>query len=450
MQGVSSMDSKADFQFHILGGLVAAVVLVLAGCVDLVEPWKQGLMDAGTGDNEDSKLDGAETVGGSQDTGVGWIETARPVADGAVGEIATVIDTPPADSTSWVVEVGNGELDADGSHVDVQPSSTDGTSENSDVSLDIPMSGTGGIHGTGGMTGMGGRSGTGGRTGKGGTSGTGGVTGTGGKTSVGGTSGTGGMIGKDAAIAPDVAPDLGPDTVDASTLPSGLVAYYPCDSTKSDGITLPDMSGNGNDGTLIINGGSGPGYGFGTGMVGNALELMATGGGYVSLPLEVFAGADDITIATWVRVKTIQDFQRVFDVGINANLYYPITTGMIYMYLVPFRQKNEGLTFGIATNGLDGEQSLASSSIGPSDGWTHLAVVLGDNGGTLYVNGTSVSSSSSVTLRPKDLGSIDYAWIGRSQFTSNATFDGAFDEFRVYQRALAEEEIRKLYNYKGP
>lgn len=251
-------------------------------------------------------------------------------------------------------------------------------------------------------------------------------------------------------LAPDLALDLAPDTVDAPILPPGLVLYYPCEAAKSDGTTLPDMSGNGNDGLLKTWRAGGTGFGFGTGAVGNALVLTAAGSGYVDLPLSVFAGAGDITIATWVKVTTRQDYQKVFDIGINAGLGFPNSTGMIYMYLAPYRPDTGLMTFGIATNGYNDEQAVASTTVGPSDGWKHLAIVLGNSGAVLYVDGTSVASSTNITLRPRDLGNINYAWIGRSQFTSDAPFDGAFDEFRIYHRALSSSEIRTLFQYTQP
>jgi len=118
--------------------------------------------------------------------------------------------------------------------------------------------------------------------------------------------------------------------------------------------------------------------------------------------------------------------------------------------VAPFRPETGLATFGIAKDGINGEQSVSSTAIGPTDGWKHMAIVLASGGATLYVDGISVATSSKVVLRPKDLGTIDYAWIGRSQFAANATFDGAFDEFRVYGRALSAGEITTIFQYTQP
>jgi hypothetical protein len=330
-------------------------------------------------------------------------------------------------------------------------------------------SGFGGAEAAGGISGTGGVPGTGGFVGTGGIRGTGGIGGTGGGISSGGATGLGGVaVCGDAVVTRGEACDLGsanntgacgtcnPDCTLAppcgngisgagGSLLTGLVAYYKCDSAT--GTTLPDSSGNGNNGTLVSSGGTG--YTFSAGKVGSkALTLAKAGQGYVSLPPAVFANATDITIATWVYVTTSQNWQNVLDVGTNAQLANNTSTGTRYMNLVP---KNGGtnLAFAISKDGYANEQTLTTTAL-PTAQWTHVAVVLTTGQATLYINGLQVAASSSVTLRPTDLGAVDYAYLGKSQFTANPYFDGAIDEFRVYGRALSSAEVAALTVYSGP
>ena len=239
-------------------------------------------------------------------------------------------------------------------------------------------------------------------------------------------------------------------------LPSGLLAYYPCESAS--GTTLPDKSGNGHDATLSTgsspDGGpaaSGTGFSIGSGgKVGNALTLAKAGYGYVSVPPAVFNGATAITIATWIKVTTAQNWQRVFDVGINAHINANTRTGTKYFNLVSQNDSNPSqLAFAITTNGFASEQMLHGTALAPSDGWKHVAVTLDGSRGTLYVDGQSVATDPAVTLRPSDLGAIDYAYIGKSQFGADPYFDGQIDEFRVYGRALDATEIQTLAQLTG-
>jgi hypothetical protein len=108
------------------------------------------------------------------------------------------------------------------------------------------------------------------------------------------------------------------------------------------------------------------------------------------------------------------------------------------------------MLFSISTNGYNNEQTLSAPSLSTST-WTHLAVVLASGaGGTLYVNGVAGTPNASLTLRPTDLGTIDYAFIAKSRFDADPPFDGIVDEFRVYSRALSAAEVLALYSFTGP
>jgi hypothetical protein len=72
--------------------------------------------------------------------------------------------------------------------------------------------------------------------------------------------------------------------------------------------------------------------------------------------------------------------------------------------------------------------------------------VLGATGGTLYVNGVAVTTSTAVVLRPMALGASTNNWIGRSQYAADPYFDGEIDEFRIYSQALTASEITTIFN----
>lgn len=309
-----------------------------------------------------------------------------------------------------------------------------------DAGVDAPSAG--GAVGSGGAgPGAGGKAGATSATGgsAGGQGGGGGVV-TGGTT--GGTTGAGGSSSADAR----------PDTSATNPLLTGLVAYYPCESAT--GTDLADASGKGNTGKLSIgtlSDGSTPtvaGYDFATGKVGKALALHKAGVGYVKVPTAVFANATDMTIAVWVNVATSQNWQRLLDVGVDAKLSQNTQTGTKYLNIVP---KNEGtnMLFSITADGYGSEQTLTGANL-PTGTWTHVAVVLAaGTGGKLYVNGAQSSANTSLSLRASNLGSIDYAFLGKSQFGVDPAFDGSIDEFRVYNRALTDAEVQALYAFTG-
>ncbi|MFL5304043.1 MAG: LamG domain-containing protein, partial [Polyangia bacterium] len=146
---------------------------------------------------------------------------------------------------------------------------------------------------------------------------------------------------------------------------------------------------------------------------------------------------NDVTIATWVWVRTDQLWVRIFDFGGSTTKY---------MFLTPHAQGG-GVRFAITTggNGPGVEQQLNSPTPLPVGAWTHVAVVLqGTSNGTLYVNGTAVASSTSMPLRPSGLGATPNDWIGHSEFT-DPNFDGQIDDFRIYARALTAADIQTIY-----
>jgi hypothetical protein len=61
----------------------------------------------------------------------------------------------------------------------------------------------------------------------------------------------------------------------------------------------------------------------------------------------------------------------------------------------------------------------------------------------LYLDGAVVGSDA-VTVLPQDMGETTQNWIGRSQWADDAYFVGSIDDFRIYDRALTEAEVRYL------
>ena len=277
---------------------------------------------------------------------------------------------------------------------------------------------TGGVGGTN-TGGVGGRPSTGGAGGVS-VGGNGGATtgGTGGTSSggVGGTvGGTGGAGGGTGGAGGQVLPPL--------------FAFYAFDQTA--GPTIPDSSGNGHGGTLA---GAAT---FPAGVIGNGLSLPGVSGDYVALPGGLLQTVTSVSITMWVNVRADQTWQRVFDFGSSSN---------VYMFLTPHAGGTSIARFAISTTGNTNEQRLDATNVLPVGTWTHVAIVLGASGGTLYINGAAVGTNAALTLRPTDLGATTNDWIGRSQFTADPSFNGQIDELRIYASALTAGQITTIYN----
>jgi hypothetical protein len=436
---------------------ISALVLIavitaatcLVGCVDLTEPWKQKV--TGTGGHPASGVDGSVGIEvGEGGAGGGEIDVA---AGGSGGSI-----------DSGLAGAGGGVGLGSGGAGDAMDLGAGGTGGAVDALADIPISSTGGVatggatSGTGGKATGGATSGTGGRATGGTTNGTGGATGgtaggSGGKATGGTTSGSGGKStgGNSGTGGTGGGVDAAPPPPDGGTL-NGLAVNYTCESLS--GNVLPDSSGQSNNGTLVdappapLDGGTAVrGYGIvSPGKVGSgALALTSASGGYVSMAPTILTGATEMTIATWVNLATTKAWARILDIGSSANTSAnpPSGTTNVYMNLVPANNNGKPV-FAITTSGLNNEQNLTGLSALPT-GWTHVAIVLGGGTGTLYING-SVAATGAMSLRPANLGTIGYAYLGKSWFASDPYLDGQIDDFRVYLRALSAGDIQAVYS----
>jgi hypothetical protein len=143
-----------------------------------------------------------------------------------------------------------------------------------------------------------------------------------------------------------------------------------------------------------------------------------------------------VTIALWVNVHTDNIWQRVFDFGSGTDFY---------MFLTPHAGGTTVARFAISTSGYGNEQRLNAPAALALGAWTHVAIVLGSDGGTLYVNGAVAATNAALTLRPADLAATPNVWLGRSQFTADPAFDGQIDDLRIYNSALTAAQITTIY-----
>jgi hypothetical protein len=252
--------------------------------------------------------------------------------------------------------------------------------------------------------------------------------GQGGATSEGGSSGGGGAGAGEAGAGGE-----------AGGMPAipGLVASYPCESAN--GAVLADISGHGNDAALSNTSGGGPtGFTFSSGIEGNALTLSSAALAYVSLKRGMLSPLTQVTIASWVKLTSAAAFQRIFHFGIDTGTF---------MYLA--NAGNSGFPrFRISSTPLNKDQVLEGTKALPLDKWTHVAVSVGDNGVSIYVDGVQIAQQAAAVLRPSDLGDTADNFIGRSPFSGDPYLDGQIDEFRIYNRVLSAVEIGVLA--KGP
>jgi hypothetical protein len=93
------------------------------------------------------------------------------------------------------------------------------------------------------------------------------------------------------------------------------------------------------------------------------------------------------------------------------------------------------------------EKKICADTI-PEGKWTHVAVTLSGKTATLYINGEKVDSRDDVIMNPfqLQLGDSERLWLGRSQHSGDPLLAGKIDDFRIYNGAMADEEVAALAN----
>jgi len=160
---------------------------------------------------------------------------------------------------------------------------------------------------------------------------------------------------------------------------------------------------------------------------------------YVDLPAGVLGGSSAITLSAWVKPTHADNWARVLDFGDNTTRY---------MYLAA-RNGSGVPRFALTTGGAGKEQGIDGTAALPLDEWSHVAVTIADGTGTLYVNGTAVARNTAMGLTPAALGTPANSWLGRSNYSGDPVFAGAFGGFDVWSRALSADEVAGLQDRPG-
>ena len=220
-------------------------------------------------------------------------------------------------------------------------------------------------------------------------------------------------------------------------LSTGLVGWWRLDETS--GTVAADSSGNGHDGTVTgaatWNGGDGFVFGGGSASSGNA----------ITLPDDLLAGLDDVTVDfdVWVDPSLTGNW-FMYNLGNAAT--FPDGTG----YLFTTNDSGGRFRATIAENGYATEQSAARAGKLTTGVWKHVTFSI--DGGTpaapgsssLYEDGVLVASNSALTTSPALLGTPDGSTtknvLGRSAYSGDLSFKGRLRDFRIYSRALTAAE----------
>jgi hypothetical protein len=206
----------------------------------------------------------------------------------------------------------------------------------------------------------------------------------------------------------------------------GLVACYPFDGNANDG------SGNGNHGIASS------GVKYTAGKVGQAVKLDRNSFGYLRVKNPTQKFDSQYTMTGWVSINGGGQQPIVSKYSWN-----PGTKGFIlYSYNTELNAltgfNNETSAFG----------ETAKYTI-PLHKFLYMSAVYNDGHTKLFIDGILVSES---TIQHPETLDNSYDMLIGAFFTNDGkkvyfrSFDGVIDNLRIYNRALSESEIKKLYD----
>jgi hypothetical protein len=186
-------------------------------------------------------------------------------------------------------------------------------------------------------------------------------------------------------------------------------------------------------------------------VVSGGAAVFNGSGAYVDLPNGLMTELTNLTITTWVTDNGSANWGRIFDFGFSTSGEGAAGSGTNYLFLSP--QSGGGtLRAGIRVNNLGDEQMVewAGTRL-PATTEKHVALTIDAATaiGRLYVDGVLVGENTGMTYNPAQLGNTHNNWLGRSQWSADAYYNGSINEFRIYDGALTATEVQEEFSY-GP
>jgi len=229
-------------------------------------------------------------------------------------------------------------------------------------------------------------------------------------------------------------------TTSSGSLSNGLVGHWTFDGkhtnwTSPTAGTATDFSGQGNTGTFTnMSQTASPTRGvIGQGMSFDGVD------DYVNVPGAFSNNLGPVTYSVWIYMRSYPNVNGAFLFSKSFTRYFRV---------VP---SNNRLTFFVD---FDGATDLSSNSVAdviPFNSWTHVALTW-DGSATatnvhMYVNGTETAYG---TVTNGTGSQVSDSGVSQVISSDSRQVDGYLDDVRIYNRALTQAEITRLYNMGRP
>lgn len=154
---------------------------------------------------------------------------------------------------------------------------------------------------------------------------------------------------------------------------------------------------------------------------------------YIHMPDNIVSGEEKVTFLINVRPEMDGANQFTFTVGTGSNNYLFLNTN-----------SGSNMRFAMTNVGWWNEQAEMKTDSVQKGTWASVAIVMDGKTKRMYVDGNMVNETTS-DLLPSSLGDTNQNYLAKSQYTGDSYFKGYIEDFRVYGRALAADEIEEIY-----
>jgi hypothetical protein len=225
----------------------------------------------------------------------------------------------------------------------------------------------------------------------------------------------------------------------AADLTNGLKLHYNFENVAN-GI-VPDASGNGYNGTLV-----GATTGLSNGK--NSLKLGTSGTDYLDMGAttgNLIASLNDFTISVYIWVNStntnINSNGNFICVFANSQNSGTDQNGVIFLQAKRSR-------YAITATYWNAEQAVQTGVNVVKGKWVQMIYTQAGTTGKLYVDGVLKNTNANVTLLPSAIGATPYNYLGKPTYSGDINLqDTQLSDFRIYNRAITNDEILMLNGY---
>jgi hypothetical protein len=215
----------------------------------------------------------------------------------------------------------------------------------------------------------------------------------------------------------------------------GLLLHYTFDQVAE--ARLKDKSGHGRDGTLHN------AHALVAGVAGKALEVRGTGyggdqGGHAMLPYIDFMALKQFTVALWVNERGMSDE------GGEAYIVFGADRAALVDDSLGISHFNNGIFYRVG-----GAVVHTPFDRADRNRWVHYALTFQEGQLRAYKDGRLVGEAKGRVVVVGKQAALGRHWWHHGAATPTR-FIGAFDELRIYQRALSASQVEMLCTSAKP